>query len=88
MRERLIAAELWDSRNPGDPSQSILAAWQVVSRLGAACRYSGMSPDGQKEFLILEPRTGALLACGRGRSTPEALCMAALAAREKGAHAG
>lgn len=80
MRERLIAANLWDVQNPEDPSISINAAWQVLARVGAACRYSGQSLDGQREFLLTDPRTGGVLACGRGRSTPEALCKAALAA--------
>jgi hypothetical protein len=81
MRERLIAAKLWEREDPTDPAASISAAWKVLARLGAACRYSGLSQDGQREYLLFEPASGKLLATGRGRSTPEALCLAALAAR-------
>lgn len=81
MREKLIAAQLWDSNDPGNPSEDMSAAWHVLARIGAACRYSGLSQDGQREYLLLDPKTGGLLASGRGRSTPEALCQAALASR-------
>lgn len=87
MRDQLIAANLWDGENPDDPSKNINAAWRVLARVGAACRYSGQSLDGQREFLLTDPRTGGVLACGRGRSTPEALCRAALAALQKGPRA-
>lgn len=82
MRERLISAKLWDSENPADPAASISAAWQVLSRVGAACRYTGLSQDGKREFLIYDPKSGRPLASGRGSSTPEALCLAALAAHQ------
>jgi hypothetical protein len=83
MRERLIAAKLWNRENAGDPGQSIAAAWSVLARLGAACRYGGKSQDGRHEYLIVHPGDGRLLASGKGSSTPEALCAAALAAQRQ-----
>ncbi|MBE0596173.1 MAG: hypothetical protein IH614_02775 [Desulfuromonadales bacterium] len=83
MRKRLVAAKLWDWNDPDDPLTSMSAAWQVLSRLEAACRYLGVGPDGEHEFLLLHPRSGALLARGRGHTSPEALCQAALALRTR-----
>ncbi|MHB1399379.1 MAG: hypothetical protein ACYDAI_14960 [Trichloromonadaceae bacterium] len=83
MRERLIAAKLWKPENVVDPGQSIIAAWEVLCRLGEACRYGGKSQDGYHEYLIVHPADGRLLASGKGASTPEALCAAALAAHQQ-----
>lgn len=83
MRERLIAANLWKQENSIDPGQSITAAWEVLCRLGEACRYCGKSQDGCHEFLIIHPADGRLLASGKGATTPEALCAAALAAYQQ-----
>lgn len=80
MRERLIEAQLWNREDPVNPGQSVCAAWQVLARLGAACRFGGRGQDGRLEYLIVDPADGRLLAVGRGESTPEALCAAALAA--------
>jgi hypothetical protein len=78
MREMLVAENLWDGNDPADPAGSVSAAWKVLARLGAACRYIGLSPDGQREILLLDPRSGGLLASGRGGCTSEAICRAAL----------
>lgn len=83
MREKLIAANLWNRENTTNPGQSIIAAWEVMCRLGEACRYGGKSLDGCHEYLIIHPADGRLLASGKGASTPEALCAAALAARQQ-----
>lgn len=83
MRERLIAAKLWKQENSIDPGQSITAAWEVLCRLGEACRYCGRSPDGCHEYLIIHPADGRLLASGKGATIPEALCAAALAAHQQ-----
>lgn len=83
MRERLIAAKLWNQENSGDPGQSITAAWEVLCRLGEACRYCGRSQDGCHEYLIIHPADGRLLASGKGATIPEALCAAALAAHQQ-----
>ncbi len=83
MREKLIAAKLWNRENTADPGQSIIAAWEVLCRLGEACRYGGKSQDGCHEYLIVHPADGRLLASGKGASTPEALCAAALAAHHQ-----
>lgn len=88
MRERLIAANLWKQENSVDPGQSITAAWEVLCRLGEACRYCGRSQDGCHEYLISHPADGRLLASGRGATIPEALCAAALAAHQQRSQAG
>ncbi|BCR03353.1 hypothetical protein DESUT3_04220 [Desulfuromonas versatilis] len=80
MRERLIAANLWNRENAENPGQSITAAWLVLARLGAAYRYGGKTQDGRFEYLIVNPQGGTLLASGKGISIPEAMCEAALAA--------
>ena len=82
MEKRLIDARLW---SPGDGSLSnadCSDAWQVLSRLGAPYRFSGKSFDGLYEYLVLDPKTGAVIATGRGESTPQAMCEAALAAQK------
>lgn len=82
MREKLIAQNLWDENDLTDPAGSMAAAWRVLSRTGAACRYIGVSPDGQQEMLLLDPRSGGLLASGRGPSIADAICQAALSSRQ------
>ncbi len=84
MRVRLVAEKLWDGNDPLDPTRNISAAWKVLARVGAACRYLGLNPEGEHEFLLVDPNSGNLLASGHGRSTPEAMCMAALKARQTG----
>jgi hypothetical protein len=84
MREKLVAQKLWDANDPTDPASSVEAAWRVLARTGAACRYIGITPDGQQEMLLVDPRSGGLLASGRGASTAAAICQAALSARLMG----
>lgn len=84
MREKLVAQNLWDVNDLTDPAGSVEAAWRVLARTGAACRYIGVSPDGQQEMLLVDPRSGGLLASGRGPSTAAAICQAALSASEQG----
>lgn len=84
MREELIAVGLWDSHNPNNPSVSITAAWQVLSRVGAAYRYLGRTTEGDFEYLVYNPRTGSTIAHGRGATAPLAMCVAALEARKAG----
>ncbi len=83
MRDKLIAAHLWDGQDGSDPGQSITSAWRVLARLGAAYRYGGKTLDGQFEYLIIHPKTGGLIASGKAASIPAAMCEAALAARER-----
>lgn len=83
MKERLIAAHLWNQESAGDPGHSITAAWLVLARLGAAYRYGGRTQDGRFEYLIVNPENGGLVASGKGASIPEAMCEAALAAQHK-----
>jgi hypothetical protein len=84
MREKLVAERLWDADDLTDPAGSVEAAWRVLARTGAACRYIGISPDGQQEMLLVDPRSGGLLASGKGPSTAAAICQAALSARQTG----
>jgi hypothetical protein len=84
MREKLVAQKLWDADDPTDPAGSVEAAWRVLARTGAACRYIGVTPDGQQEMLLVDPRSGGLLASGCGPSTAAAICQAALSASRLG----
>jgi hypothetical protein len=81
MRQQLIDANLWDRNNGSDPLQSITGGWTVLARLGAPGRFGGKTGDGQFEYLVVDPRSGSPVACGRGTSLQEAMCQAALAAR-------
>ncbi len=82
MKERLIAAGLWENGQNIDPGYSIIHAWKVLSRLGVPYRYGGRSQDGLYEYLIIDPETGSTMASGKGPSLPTAMCEAALAARK------
>lgn len=81
MRRKLIEERLWDEADGRNPAEDMICAWSVLARLGAPYRYAGMAPDGRKEFLILNTRDGSVLASGRGATSAEAMCEAALAAR-------
>ena len=82
MEKRLIDAQLW-SRGDGQLNeQDCNDAWQVLSRLGAPYRFAGRSCDGLWEYLIIHPKTGDVVATGRGELSPLAMCEAALAARK------
>lgn len=79
MRDELIAAGLWDAQNPIDPSQSVTAACQVMSRTGASFRYQGRSECGTYHYLVYEPVDGTPIAVGSGESAALAICRAAYA---------
>ena len=82
MEQRLINVRLW-SRDDGQLNQLDCSdAWQVLSRLGAPYRFAGHSRDGLLEYLVLDPKTGEVIATGRGESTPLAMFEAAIAACE------
>lgn len=68
-----------------EPAVTIAEAWSRLSRLGAASRYSGRSPDGRVEVLLSQPVTGQLLAAGRGETLAEAICVAVAAVQAEGA---
>lgn len=80
MREQLVKAGLWEASNPNNPALSVTAAWQLLSRSGAAWRYRGQTAGGDYEYLIYEPDSGSTLATGRGKTAAIAICSAALAA--------
>jgi len=80
VRDELIAAGLWDAHNSNDPGLSVTAAWQVLARIGAACRYAGRTGNGDYEYQIYHPDTGAPIASGRGSTAALAMCQAALMA--------
>ena len=81
MRGKLIAVQLWEEKDVRDPSTDVTCAWKVLARLGAPCRYGGKAPDGNLEYLVLDPDDGAVRASGRGATQARAMCAAALAAR-------
>lgn len=83
MRDELIAAGLWDAHNSNDPGLSVTAAWQILARIGAACRYAGRTGNGDYEYQIYHPETGAPIALGRGTTAALAMCQAALKARQE-----
>lgn len=79
MRDKLIAAGLWEAHNSNNPSLSVTAAWQVLARVGVACQYVGQTLEGDYEYLVYHRDTGAPIASGRGKTAPIAMCQAALA---------
>lgn len=81
MREKLIEMELWDAKDQRNPTQDVICAWSVLSRLGAPYRFGGRTPDGRLEYLVLNLAGGEVVASGRGTTPAEAMCRAALAAR-------
>lgn len=81
MEKRLIDAQLWSHQDGHLSEHSYSAAWRVLSRVGAPYRFSGKSCDGQFEYLVLDPKSGAVVATGRGDSSSKAMCEAAIAAR-------
>jgi len=82
MEKRLIDAQLWSSGDGQLKDRDCNDAWQVLSRLGAPYRFAGKSFDGRYEYLILHPKTGDVIATGRGESTAQAMCEAALAGKK------
>jgi hypothetical protein len=82
MEKRLMDAQLWSQGDGHLNEQDCTAAWQVLSRLGAPYRYAGRSFDGLFEYLILHPKTGAVIATGKAESTALAMCEAALAGQK------
>ena len=82
MEHKLIEAQLWSIGDGRLNEQDCHDAWQVLSRLGAPYRFSGMSSDGLFEFLILHPETGEVVATGHGDTEPRAMCEAALAGQK------
>ncbi|MDO3377729.1 hypothetical protein [Geoalkalibacter halelectricus] len=81
MRDELIRVKLWDEGDGRNPTQDMVCAWSVLARLGAPYRFGGRAPDGQVEYLVLDPADGHVVASGRGTTPEEAMCCAALAAR-------
>ncbi|PLX96742.1 MAG: hypothetical protein C0622_14170 [Desulfuromonas sp.] len=81
MEQKLIDAQLWTAEDGHLNNLSCSDAWRVLARLGAPYRYAGKAQDGRSEYLVLDPKTGNVIATGRGESTSEAMCEAALAAK-------
>jgi hypothetical protein len=82
MEKRLIDANLWTQADGSLEEQGYGAAWRVLARIGVPYRFSGKSCDGMFEYLVLHPRTGEVIATGRGDSSSVAMCEAALAAQQ------
>ena len=57
---------------------NISVAWSALSRLGCPARYCGRSQDGSYEYMIINPKTGDLLASGKGRTLEHSICEAVL----------
>ncbi len=80
MKSRLKIAGLL--RNEGDdPEINITTAWNILSRLGYPARYGGKAQDGSYEYMIINPKTGDLIAKGKGLTLEYSMCEAALNAR-------
>ncbi len=81
MREKLIQAGLLGLDEKMESGPDILTAWKILSRLGHPGRYGGRSQDGLHEYLIVNSKTGSLLASGKGSTVEAAMCEASIAAR-------
>jgi hypothetical protein len=80
MKTQLIDVGLWRTGEEGEPGRDISSAWSILSRLGCPGRYGGRTQDGLYEYVIVNPKTGALLTSGRGATLAMAMCKAALSA--------
>lgn len=60
------------------PDIDISVAWSTLSHLGCPARYGGKAQDGSYEYVILDPRSGALLTTGQGETLELSMCEAAL----------
>ncbi len=82
MEKRMIDANLWNQADGHLCEQNQGDAWRVLARVGAPFRFSGKAGDGMFEYLVLHPKTGEVIATGRGESSSVAMCEAALAAQK------
>lgn len=80
MKSRLINAGLL--RTDDDlPEIDISLAWKTLSHLGFPARYGGKAQNGFYEYVIVDPRSGTLLATGQGETLEMSMCQAALNAK-------
>lgn len=56
----------------------ISLAWSTLSHLGFPARYGGKAQNGFYEYVIVDPRSGTLLATGQGETIEMSMCQAAL----------
>jgi len=83
MRNKLIAVQLWEENDVRNPEVDFNGAWSVLARLGVPYRFGGRTIDGQVEYLVLNPASGEVVASGRGATSAQAMCRAALTARAR-----
>lgn len=85
IRDQMVAANLWDSSDPRDPSQEIAAAWQVYEWLAEHTVIRVSNGDGDSCDVDLFPKGqpdswGLLVAHITAATMPLAICLAALKA--------
>jgi hypothetical protein len=77
MKSRLKQAGLLCSDND-IRDIDISLAWSTLSHLGYPARYGGKAQNGFYEYVIVDPRSGTLLATGQGETLEISMCEAAL----------
>lgn len=77
MKYRLKKAGLLCSDND-IPDIDISLAWSTLAHLGYPARYGGKAQNGFYEYVIVDPRSGTLLATGQGETLELSMCEAAL----------
>lgn len=77
MKTRLKQAGLLCSDN-NLSEIDISLAWSTLSHLGYPARYGGKAQNGFYEYVIVDPRSGTLLATGQGETLEISMCEAAL----------
>ena len=77
MKSRLNQAGLLCSDND-IRDIDISLAWSTLSHLGYPARYGGKAQNGFYEYVIVDPRSGTLLATGQGETLEISMCEAAL----------
>jgi len=77
MKSRLINAGLLCSDSDATDID-ISLAWRTLARLGFPARYGGRAQNGFYEYVIVDPRSGTLLATGLGETLEISMCEAAL----------
>jgi len=77
MKSRLKNAGLLYSCNE-NLDVNICVAWSALSQLGCPARYAGKTDDGLHKYVIMDPRSGSLIASGLGETVELSMCEAAI----------
>jgi hypothetical protein len=78
LRERMVAAGLWDAADARDPSRDLGAAWEIVQRLQAEGYRVDITVNPDGTVLVRLIALDTLSHAAAGDTAPGAVCRAAL----------